>query len=212
LDRLDELRRVRLEKLARLRALGENPYPYSFDRTHAARDVLDRFPELEEKGPIRVAGRIMSQREMGKAAFAHVQDGSGRIQIYFKRDIIGADRFEILKLLDLGDLIGVEGVPFARGRGDLRARREADRAVQGDPAPPIVKEKDGERFDNVTDKELRYRQRHADLILNPTARRSLETRTRVVRHLREFLDRRDSSRSRRRSCNRSRAGRTPGHS
>jgi lysyl-tRNA synthetase class 2 len=191
LDRLDELRRVRMEKLARLRELGENPYPYSFDRTHTAREILDGFADLEEKGSVRVAGRIMSLREMGKAAFAHVQDASGRIQVYVKQDIVGADRYEILRLLDLGDLIGVEGVAFRTRTGEISVRAEKLTVLCKAVLPlPIVKEKDGERFDDVTDKELRYRQRHTDLILNPAARRSLEARTRVIRHLRTFLDQR----------------------
>jgi lysyl-tRNA synthetase, class II len=192
LDRLDELRRVRMEKLAQLRELGENPYPYSFDRSQTAREVIDGFAELEEKGTVRVAGRIMSLREMGKAAFAHLQDATGRIQIYLKQDIVGADRYAILKLLDLGDLVGVEGVVFRTRTGEISVRAERFSVLCKSILPlPIIKEKDGERFDDITDKELRYRQRHTDLILNPAARRSLETRTRVVRHLRSFLDERD---------------------
>lgn len=192
MDRLEELRRVRMEKLAQLRELGENPYPYSYDRTHTAREVVDTFTELEEKGTVRVAGRIMSLREMGKAAFAHLQDATGRIQIYVKQDVVGADRYTILKLLDLGDIVGVEGVVFRTRTGEISVRAERFSILCKSILPlPIIKEKDGERFDDVTDKELRYRQRHTDLILNPAARRSLEARTRVVRHLRAFLDQRD---------------------
>jgi lysyl-tRNA synthetase class 2 len=191
LDRLDELRRVRLEKLTRLRELGENPYPYSFDRSHTASEILEGFAGLEEQGSVRVAGRIMSLREMGKAAFAHLQDATGRIQIYFKQDIVGPDRYEVFKLLDLGDLIGVEGVVFRTRTGEISVRAQKLTVLCKALLPlPIVKEKDGERFDDITDKELRYRQRHADLVLNPAARRSLEARTRVVRHLRGFLDQR----------------------
>lgn len=192
MDRLEELRRVRMEKLAQLRELGENPYPYSYDRTHTAHEVIDAFTELEEKGTVRVAGRIMSLREMGKAAFAHLQDATGRIQIYVKQDVVGADRYTILKLLDLGDIVGVEGVVFRTRTGEISVRAERFSVLCKSILPlPIIKEKDGERFDDVTDKELRYRQRHTDLILNPAARRSLEARTRVVRHLRAFLDQRD---------------------
>jgi lysyl-tRNA synthetase, class II len=178
-----------MEKLARLRELGENPYPYSFDRSHTAQEVLDRFEELEEKGTVRVAGRIMSLREMGKAAFAHLQDATGRIQVYLKQDIVGADRYAVLKLLDLGDIVGVEGTVFRTRTGEISVRAEKLVVLCKAVIPlPIVKEKDGERFDDITDKELRYRQRHTDLILNPAARRSLERRTRIVRHMRRFLD------------------------
>jgi lysyl-tRNA synthetase, class II len=189
LDRLDELRRVRLEKLARLRELGEDPYPHSFRQTHRALEILDRFAEMEEKERVSVAGRIVSLREMGKASFAHVQDASGRIQIYLRRDDLQPGRYELLKLCDLGDFIGVEGVPFRTRTGEISIKADSFRILAKGLIPlPIVKEKDGQVFDEVTDKEFRYRHRHVDLIVSPAARRSLEMRSRIIAALRRFLD------------------------
>ncbi len=189
MDRSDELRRVRLEKLAALREMGLDPYPHTFRRTISAREISERFDALEEKERVTVAGRLMSLREMGKASFAHLQDGSGRIQIHFKRDHLPEGAYRILKLLDLGDLIGVEGIPFRTRTGEITVRAERLTVLAKGLRPlPIVKEKDGIRYDDLSDKDLRYRQRHADLILNPETRRTLEMRTGVIRALRSYLD------------------------
>ncbi|MBM3286946.1 MAG: lysine--tRNA ligase [Candidatus Eisenbacteria bacterium] len=189
MDRLDELRRVRLEKLARLRELGEEPYPPTYRRTHTTREILDRFPELEERERVSICGRIVSLREMGKATFAHVQDGTGRVQIYFRKDTLPPGRYEILKLLDLGDFIGVEGVPFRTRTGEISVRAESLCLLCKTLLPlPVVKEKDGHVYDGVTDKDLRYRKRYADLIVNPPSRESLERRSRIIGSLRRFLD------------------------
>jgi lysyl-tRNA synthetase class 2 len=189
LERYEELRRVRLEKLEKLRALGEDPYPAEYHRTHTAREIFDRFEELEEKGSVSICGRLMSLREMGKASFAHLQDGSGKIQVYFKKDQLPEGRFEILKLADLGDFLGVQGVPFRTRTGEISVRAEQFRVLCKSIRPlPVAKEKDGQVFDEVTDKDLRYRQRHVDLILNPATRRTLERRSHIVREVRSFLD------------------------
>ena len=191
MDRRDELRQVRIEKLERLRELGIDPYPHVFERTHRAQEILDRFGELEEQTPVAVAGRLMSLREMGKTSFAHIQDGSGRIQIYLRRDDLPEGEWDLLKLLDLGDLIGAEGTVFRTRTGEVSVRASCLRVLCKSLLPlPVVKEKDGRRFDPVTDKEHRYRARHLDLLLNPQARRSLELRTVIIRALREFLDER----------------------
>ncbi|MFB3910050.1 MAG: lysine--tRNA ligase [Candidatus Eisenbacteria bacterium] len=191
MDRLEQLRRVRLEKLARLRERGEDPYPHRFHRTHTAREILDRFEELEEKQPVAIAGRLMSLREMGKASFAHLQDGSGRIQVYFRSQELPAGRYELLKLLDLGDILGVEGMPFRTRTGEISVRASALQVLCKSIRPlPIVKEKGDQVFDSVTDKEYRYRHRHVDLLLNPQTRRSLELRSRAITALRSFLEQR----------------------
>jgi lysyl-tRNA synthetase, class II len=189
-DRIEELKQVRLEKLAGLRAQGINPYPPTFQRTHTAREILDRFPEMEEKEPVTIAGRIMSLRDMGKASFAHLQDGSGRIQVYLKKDKLPEGVYEIMKYLDLGDLIGVEGIPFRTRTGEITVRAERLTVLCKALRPlPVVKEKDGTRFDDTRENiDLRYRQRHTDLILNPAARRTLETRTMIIRAIRRYLD------------------------
>ncbi|MBD3160696.1 MAG: lysine--tRNA ligase [Candidatus Eisenbacteria bacterium] len=191
MDRREELRRVRIEKLEGLREQGVDPYPHVFHRTHGAGEILDRFEELEEKGTVSVAGRLMSLREMGKTAFAHIQDATGRIQIYLRRDDLPDGAFGLVKLLDLGDLIGVEGTVFRTRTGEISVRAGSLRVLCKSLLPlPVVKEKDGQRFDSVTDKEHRYRARHLDLMLNPESRRSLERRTEIIRALRTFLDER----------------------
>lgn len=189
MERHEELRRVRVEKLERLRAAGEDPYPPDFRRTHSAREILDRFEELDEKVTVSIAGRVMSVREMGKATFAHLQDGSGRVQVYFKKDLLPEGRFDLLKLADLGDFLGVTGVPFRTRTGEISVRAGQFRFLCKAIRPlPIAKEKDGQVFDEVTDKDIRYRQRHVDLILNPATRRTLELRGHIIRAVRSFLD------------------------
>ncbi len=166
-----------------------DPYPHTFTRTHTAREILDRFDDLEEKEKVTVAGRMMSLREMGKASFAHLQDGSGRIQAYFRKDAMPPGSYELLKLLDLGDILGIEGVPFRTRTGEISIRAESVRVLCKSVLPlPIAKEKDGQVFDEITDKDLRYRQRHTDLLLNAGTRRTLELRTQIVQALRRFLD------------------------
>jgi lysyl-tRNA synthetase class 2 len=191
LDRLDALRQVRLEKLARLRELGHDPYPATFHRTHTAQEIITCFEELAEKAQVTIAGRLLSLREMGKTAFGHLQDGSGRIQVYLRRDSLGEELFALIKLLDLGDILGVQGVPFRTRTGEITVRAETLTILCKSLSPlPVVKEKEGRQFDSVTDKEYRYRHRHIDLILNPQVREIFELRGRVIRALRRFLDER----------------------
>ncbi len=124
MDRLDELRRVRLEKLAKLRELGEDPYPHSFHRTHGALEILDRFAELEEKERVAIAGRIVSLRDMGKASFAHLQDASGRIQVYLRQDDLPDGALRAPEALRPGGLRRHRGGPVPHpDRRDLGARR-----------------------------------------------------------------------------------------
>jgi lysyl-tRNA synthetase class 2 len=191
LDRLNGLRQVRLEKLAQLRGLGHDPYPATFHRSHTAEEILARFDDLAEKVQVTAAGRLMSLREMGKTAFGHLQDGSGRIQIYLRRDSLGEEQFALIKLLDLGDIVGVQGIPFRTRTGEVTIRAETLTVLCKSLSPlPVVKEKDGQQYDSVTDKEFRYRHRHLDLILNPRARRTFELRSRVIHAIRRFLDER----------------------
>ncbi|HJM85530.1 MAG TPA: OB-fold nucleic acid binding domain-containing protein, partial [Candidatus Marinimicrobia bacterium] len=108
---LKQIMDFRLEKLEKLRKLGVNPYPYSFDASHHSKEILTDFDKLADK-PVSVAGRIVSLRKMGKASFFHVQDMKGKIQIYIKRDEVGEDNYEIFKVLDIGDIVGVSGQVF----------------------------------------------------------------------------------------------------
>jgi lysyl-tRNA synthetase class 2 len=187
---LPELLKVRREKLAKLKEMGVDPYPYNYPRTHSARTILDRFDELEkEEDEVSVAGRIMSLRLMGKSCFAHIQDATGRIQIYFKKDVVGDEIFEIVKLLDIGDHIGVTGTVFRTKTGEITVRAVKLQLLAKNLRPlPIVKEKDGEVYDAFTDKEARYRQRYIDLVVNPQVRKIFEARARLCSLIRVYLD------------------------
>lgn len=185
-----ELIEARLTKLARLRELGVNPYPYAFGRTHTVDRLLESFDErAAAEDTVAVCGRIMALRPMGKATFAQLQDPGGRIQLYFKKDEIGEAAYEILSLLDLGDLVGVHGVPMRTRTGEATVRAARLTVLCKSIRPlPVVKEKDGQVFDAWEDTGERYRRRHLDLILHPEARRVFEVRARTVRALRAFLD------------------------
>ena len=184
-----ELMEVRLAKLARLRELGINPYPYAFSRTHTVDRLLEGFDARVEQETVAVCGRLMALRPMGKATFAQLQDPGGRIQLYFKKDEIGEAVYEVLSLLDLGDLVGVHGVPMRTRTGEATIRVTRLEVLCKAIRPlPVVKEKEGQVFDAWEDTGERYRRRHLDLILHPQTRRVFELRARAVRALRAFLD------------------------
>jgi len=186
----------RRSKLAQIRAKGVNPYPYRFEVTHRSSEVIGNFEALaESKEEVRIAGRLMSIRGHGKTSFAHLQDAEGRIQIYVRRDTLGEELFALYGLLDIGDLIGVEGTMFRTRTGEITVEvRDFDVLCKSLRPFPIEKERveDGRKvtFDEVSDKELRYRQRYVDLILHPEVRRTFEMRTRIVSAIRRFLDER----------------------
>jgi len=185
----------RREKLKKLIDMGVNPYPYSFDRTHTSAEVKENFEQLENQ-IVAVAGRIMSNRRMGKAAFFHIQDQHGRIQIYLKKDVVGDFQFDVYKLLDIGDIVGIVGKVFKTRTGEISIFAEKLELLCKSLRPlPIVKEKivDGEKitFDPFSDKELRYRQRYVDLIVNPEVREVFIRRSRIMTAMREFLNQRD---------------------
>ncbi|MFQ5649638.1 MAG: lysine--tRNA ligase [bacterium] len=189
---LNEVMRVRRQKLERLNELGINPYPYSFKRTHASKEILANVDALLEK-EVSVSGRLMSIRGHGKVAFAHIMDSRGRIQIYVRKDEIGADRFELFKLMDIGDIIGVTGEVFATRTGETTIKVSTIELLSKTLRPlPVVKEKlEGEEkvvYDQFADKEMRYRQRYVDLIVNPEVREVFITRSKVITHIRKFLD------------------------
>ncbi len=192
MEELNQLILQRREKLQKLRDMGINPYPYSFNRTHTSQEILEHFPELEEK-EVSVAGRIMSNRRMGKAAFFHIQDMYGRIQIYLKKDVVGEKTFEVYKLLDIGDIVGITGKVFKTRTGEITVFAEKLEVLTKSLRPlPIVKEKivDGKKivYDPFSDKELRYRQRYVDLIVNPEVREVFIKRSRIITAIREYLN------------------------
>jgi len=193
-DELNQLSLQRREKLVKLREMGINPYPYKFDRTHVSSDIIENFDRLNEQ-EVSVAGRIMSNRRMGKAAFFHIQDFHGRIQIYLKKDVVGEQKFEMYKLLDIGDTVGISGQVFKTRTGEVSIYCKNIELLSKSLRPlPIVKEKevDGEKivYDPFSDKELRYRQRYVDLIVNPEVREVFIKRSKIVTALRNFLNQR----------------------
>ncbi len=192
MDELSQLLQQRRQKLQKLLDLNINPYPYKFSRTHNSQEILSNFAELENK-TVRIAGRIMSNRLMGKAAFVDVQDFEGRIQIFLKKDILGEENYAIYKLLDIGDIIGVEGKVFKTRTGEISVLGEEMVLLSKSLRPlPIVKEKidEGERqvYDPFSDKELRYRQRYVDLVVNPEVRDVFLKRSKIITAMRHFLN------------------------
>ena len=191
-EELNELMRIRLEKLRRLREMGVNPYPYAFKRTHRSREVLDNFDQLEGKR-VAVAGRIMSKRLHGKAGFAHIADAHGRIQIYVRLDEVGEQKYELFKLMDIGDFVGVRGEVFRTRTGEITVKVQELELLSKNLRPlPVVKERvvDGKRevYDPFSDVELRYRQRYVDLIVNPHVREVFIKRSKIISAMRRYLD------------------------
>jgi lysyl-tRNA synthetase class 2 len=177
----DDLREPREHKLEQLRSLGLPLLPTRFGATRPSSDIRADFSALEGSR-VRVAGRLLRVRLMGKAAFAHLLDRSGELQLYFKLDVLGQQLFEYFKLLDLGDIIGVEGAVFKTRTGEVSVQVE-NLVLLAKAYLPLP-----EKFHGLTDVETRYRQRYLDLISNPEARRVFQLRTDVVRGLRRYLD------------------------
>jgi lysyl-tRNA synthetase class 2 len=193
LEELNQLILQRREKLLKLREMGINPYPYQFSRTHNSDEIIANFEKLNEQD-VSVAGRIMSNRLMGKAAFFHIQDMQGRIQVYLKKDEVGDKSFEMYKMLDIGDIVGVSGKVFRTRTGEITIYCTSLVLLSKSLRPlPIVKEKieNGQKviYDPFSDKELRYRQRYVDLIVNPEVRQVFIQRSKIITSMRQFLDR-----------------------
>jgi lysyl-tRNA synthetase class 2 len=190
-----ELRRR--EELAHLIEKGVQPYPYFFDKTHDAARILETFRDEdapEDLKSVAVAGRIMALRRMGKASFCHIQDASGRIQIYLRTgDVANYDDF---KLYDIGDIIGVKGYAFRTKMGEISVHATELTLLCKSLSPiPIAKEGEDERgnkilYDAFTDKELRYRQRYKDLIVNPHVRETFIKRSKIITAMRRYFDER----------------------
>ena len=185
---LNEIIRFRKEKLDTLRERGVNPYPYNYKPTYTSGEILENYDDLEEKD-VTVAGRIMALRKMGKASFFHIQDMGGRIQVYIKRDEVGEDAYANFKLMDIGDVVGVTGYPFTTKSGEKSIHAKEFTVLAKSIRPlPVVKEKDGETFDAFEDKELRYRNRHLDLIVNPDVKDVFVKRAKIIATIRQYLD------------------------
>ncbi len=188
--------RDRFAKLLKLRELGIEPYAYSFVPSHALAVAAELFRDDEEPPTVRVGGRMLSMRDLGGSAFAHLGDRTGRLQAYFKRDLLSEEDQQLLELLDLGDWIAVEGPLFRTRTGEVTVRAESLTLLAKSLRPlPLGKEEvteSGERIvhSGFADVESRYRQRYADLAVNPEVREIFVARARVVTGLRAFLDQR----------------------
>ncbi len=192
MEEVNQLIKIRRDKLDVLREKSINPYPYHFERTHQSNDILEDYEALQEK-PVKIAGRIMSVRLMGKAAFCHLQDSQGKIQVYLRKDEIGDEALEMFKILDIGDFLGVDGRVFKTKTGEITIFADKIELLSKSIRPlPIVKEKeqDGEKvvFDQFADKELRYRQRYVDLIVNPEVKEVFVKRSKIITAMRDFLN------------------------
>jgi lysyl-tRNA synthetase class 2 len=196
-EELNFVMQARREKLAALEAAGVPPFAYSFDRTHSSVEALAAMAELAadaELGPVvRVAGRLTSWRGQGKTAFAHLADAAGRIQLYFKRDVLGEERFALLRQLDLSDVVGVAGPLFRTRTGETTVQVETFELLAKSLRPlPFGKEEvvDGRivRHSAFADTEQRARQRYADLAVHPEVRTLFAARSRRTSAMRRFLD------------------------
>ena len=187
---MQELRRVRRQKLAELRELGYDPFPYSYPVSHHS-SALQGLEDDQFPAEVHIAGRVVSLRRMGKASFAHLQDHQGRQQIYVKRDLVGEAVYrDLFGRVDLGDFLGVQGRVFRTRTGEITVEVARMELLAKSLRPlPGVKEKDGTAFDPFEDKEQRYRRRYLDLIANPDVKQVFIRRAQVIRSLRELLDR-----------------------
>ncbi len=191
-EELNELLKVRRDKLDELRASGRDPYAITkFDVTDESCSIKEKFEELEkekngevgESYTVKLAGRVMSRRIMGKASFIDIQDGSGRIQSYVRRDDVGEDVYADFKKWDIGDIIGVSGFVFRTKMGEISVHAKEIQLLSKSLRPLP------EKFHGLTNTDLRYRQRYVDLIMNPDVKETFVKRSRIIKGMREFLDR-----------------------
>ena len=178
----------RIEKLKKLRSDGVDPFPHNFNPNNTSDNILINFVEFEGK-EVCLAGRIMSIRKMGKASFCQLMDARGEIQFFMKKDNVGEETYNYLKLLDIGDFVGIEGIVFKTKTGEVTINIKGLTILAKSIRPlPIVKEKDGQIFDKFSDKEQRYRNRHLDLIVNPNVKETFIKRAKIIKSIRNFLD------------------------
>lgn len=187
----DQFFKTRLEKLEQLRRRGLDPFSVEkYCRTHCLDAVRQYFEQLEGQ-TVRVAGRIVAIRAMGRATFMHIEDASGRLQVYFRQDELGPDMYEVLELLDIGDFIGVEGKVFRTRTGEVTvAVSQYTPLVKALRPPPLGKQRGEKEWGGLADIETRYRQRYLDLMANPEVRQVFITRSRIVSAVRRFYDQR----------------------
>ncbi len=179
---LSELLQVRRDKLAELQNAGNDPFAVTkYDVTHHSTEIKDNFETFEEQ-TVRVAGRLMSKRGMGKVVFADLQDGEGRIQLFVKIDEVGEETLAAFKKYDIGDIVGVEGAVFRTKMGEISVRAKSITLLSKSLRPLP------EKFHGLTDLETRYRQRYVDLMVNPEVKRNFIIRSKFIQFMRKYLD------------------------
>lgn len=179
--RLSELKKIRLEKIEELRGMGIDPFGKKFDRDAMAGNIIENFDNMEGT-TVKLAGRIMSKRRHGKAGFANIRDLSGDIQLYFRKDDVGEEAYELFKKLDIGDILGIAGEVFRTQKGEIsiHVRNFTYLSKSLNPLP--------EKWHGLKDVELRYRQRYVDLIVNPQVKEVFIKRSALIKEIRNFLD------------------------
>ncbi len=182
METLSEVLRVRRDKLDELKKDGCDPFVVTkFDKTHSSATILADFDTLEGQ-TVRIAGRLMSKRVMGKASFSHLQDFDGKIQLYVRRDVLGEEPYAAFKKTDIGDIIGVEGEVFKTNAGEISVKATKIDLLAKSLLPLP------EKFHGLKDTDLRYRQRYVDLIVNPEVKQTFMSRSLVIKSIREYLD------------------------
>ena len=179
---INQLLQIRREKLTNLQEAGKNPFVITkYDVTHHSTDIKENFEELEEK-TVRIAGRLMSKRVMGKASFCNVQDLPGNIQVYVARDSIGEESYADFKKYDVGDIVGIEGFVFKTKTGEISVHANAVTLLS--KSLQILPEK----FHGLTNTDIRYRQRYTDLIMNQEVKETFVKRSRIISAIRRYLE------------------------
>ena len=179
---LNQLRKVRREKLAELQTSGKNPFEITkYDVTHHSQEIKDRFDEMEGQ-TVTLAGRMMSKRVMGKASFCNIQDLQGNMQSYVARDSIGEEEYKAFKKMDIGDIVGLKGEVFRTKTGEISIH--AAEVTLLSKSLQVLPEK----FHGLTDTDIRYRQRYVDLIMNPEVKDTFIKRSKILSAIRKYLD------------------------
>ncbi len=181
---INDLKQVRLDKLGELRDMGIDPFGTRFERDCNAGQIQADFDQLDGQ-TVRIAGRIMSKRRHGKAGFANLQDLSGDIQLYFRKDDVGEEKYELFKKLDMGDILGIEGFVFRTQKGEISVHVH-DFVYLSKSLNPLP-----EKWHGLKDVEMRYRQRYVDLIVNPVVREVFIKRSQIIKEIRKYLDKKD---------------------
>ncbi|NQS97901.1 MAG: lysine--tRNA ligase [candidate division Zixibacteria bacterium] len=182
---INKLREDRIAKVQAFRQMGIDPYPYRFEVTYSSADIVNNFNELADITVVKAAGRLRLIRRMGKASFADLHDAAGKIQLYFRRDDVGVDAYKAFRLLDLGDIIGVEGVPFRTKTGEITIKVSSFEILCKSIRPL------SDKWRGLRNRETRYRQRYLDLIMNPEVEKVFQIRTRMMSFFRNYLNNRD---------------------